>query len=77
MTDRRPTLWGLDAAFFAPLWRRVVIVALAGGWAIFELLGGSPFWAILFAGVTAVCIWQFFMVHDYDTRSNGAGRKDE
>ncbi len=77
MPEFRPTLWGLDSPFFAPLWRRVAIVVLAGGWAIVELLGGSPFWAILFGGITAVCIWQFFIVHDYDTRPKDAEKEDE
>lgn len=34
--------------FFAPLWRRVVIVGLCLGWAAFEVVTGSPGWALMF-----------------------------
>lgn len=41
--------------FFAPLWRRIVIVGLCLGWALVEVLSGSPGWALMFgaAGVYA------------------------
>ena len=39
--------------FFAPLWRRVVIVALCLGWALFEVATGSPGWALMFGAAGA------------------------
>lgn len=34
--------------FFRPLWVRILCVALPFGWAIFEMMTGNLFWAILF-----------------------------
>ncbi len=39
--------------FFAPLWRRVVIVGLCLGWALFEVATGSPGWALMFGAAGA------------------------
>jgi hypothetical protein len=40
----------LDPAhpFFRPLWRRVVVVVACLGWALIEVITGSPGWAMLF-----------------------------
>ncbi|MEQ5872730.1 hypothetical protein J4E08_22995 [Sagittula sp. NFXS13] len=48
-------------AFFAPLWRRVVIVALCLGWAVLELATGAVFWAILFGTLGLWCLYEFFL----------------
>lgn len=45
-----------------PVWVRVTIVALCLGWALFELLGGAVFWAILFGSAGAYLFYQFFVV---------------
>jgi hypothetical protein len=45
--------------WFRPIWRRVIVVALCLGWAIFEIIGGSPFWAILFGAMGLYCAHQF------------------
>jgi len=50
--------------FFIPLWRRVAVVGLTLGWAMFELISGSPFWAILFGAVGVFCAHQFFIAFD-------------
>lgn len=50
--------------FFIPLWRRVAVVGLTLGWAMFELISGSPFWAILFGAVGVYCAHQFFIAFD-------------
>ena len=57
----------LNHPFFIPLWRRVLIVALCLGWAVFELVAGSPFWAILFGaiGLYAAFVW-FLRFHPRD-----------
>lgn len=36
--------------FFRPLWRRVAVVIACLGWALFEIMTGSPGWAMLFGG---------------------------
>ena len=54
-------LFDLNHPFFIPLWRRVVVVALCLGWAVFELVGGSPFWAILFGAIGFYAAYAFFL----------------
>lgn len=49
-----------DHPFFRPLWIRIGIVAATGLWALFEFATGSPFWGILFAGISAYSAWGFF-----------------
>jgi hypothetical protein len=46
----------LDPAhpFFAPLWRRIVIV-------VFEIVTGRPFWAILFGAAGVYCAHQLLI----------------
>lgn len=55
------SLLGLNDPFFKPLWIRVGVVAFCLGWALFEYVAGSTGWAVLFAGIGAVCIWSFFI----------------
>ncbi|NVO25755.1 DUF3329 domain-containing protein [Donghicola mangrovi] len=46
-----------DDPFFAPLWRRVVIVGLCLGWAVFEAVTGSPGWALMFGAAGLYAGW--------------------
>ncbi|MFV0298774.1 MAG: DUF3329 domain-containing protein [Hyphomicrobiaceae bacterium] len=46
-------MFDLRHPFFNPLWRRVLTVAVALGWALFELATGSPGWALMFGAVGA------------------------
>lgn len=48
-------------SFFRPLWRRVAVVVICLGWAMYELATGSPFFAILFGAVGLYCVHQFFI----------------
>lgn len=50
--------------FFRPLWLRVLIVAVAIGWALFEAMTGRPGWAILFGAVGAVALWGLLLNYD-------------
>ncbi|MGP6086862.1 hypothetical protein [Antarctobacter jejuensis] len=50
--------------FFLPLWRRIVVVVLALGWALVELIGGNPGWALLFGASGLYCAHQFFVAFD-------------
>ena len=56
---------------FRPLWLRLVIVVFCDGWALFELWGGSVFWAILFGAAGAYLTYQFFVVFDPDKKRDG------
>jgi hypothetical protein len=58
MLDR---MFDLDHPFFRRLWVRVVVVAACLGWAVFELLAGSPGWAMLFAAVGLYAGYRFFV----------------
>lgn len=55
---------GLRHPFFLPRWRRVVVVALTGGWAVLEAALGNPGWALAFGAIAAVCGWEYFVVFD-------------
>lgn len=50
--------------FFIPLWRRIAVVAICLGWAGFELVAGSVFWALLFGALGLYCAHQFFIAFD-------------
>ena len=50
-----------DHPMFRPLWVRILIVALAGGWAGFEFVAGTPLWGVLFGGMAAYAGWKFFL----------------
>ncbi|XAZ25842.1 hypothetical protein LVY75_26865 [Sinorhizobium sp. B11] len=45
------------------LWVRILIVVVCFGWAIFEFIGGDPFWGVLAGGAGAysfyMLIWTF------------------
>lgn len=57
-------LFDLRHPFFLPLWRRAVTVAVAGGWAVFELSVGNTGWAMLFGAAALWCGYEFFVVFD-------------
>jgi hypothetical protein len=63
MADRRD-IFGLEHPFFAPLWRRVAVVLVCIGWAMFEFVEGSPFWGMLFGGLGIYCGWKLFFAFD-------------
>lgn len=45
--------------FFRPVWVRVAVVGLSLGWAVVELVFGSPGWAMLFAAAGLYALWVF------------------
>lgn len=49
----------LEDPFFAPLWIRVLVVVIAGGWGLFEFSAGAPMWGMIFLGISAICAWRF------------------
>lgn len=54
-------MFDLDDAFYRPLWIRVLLVAIALGWGLFEFLSGSPFFGIIFCGIGLHAGWRFFV----------------
>jgi len=54
-------LFDLHHPFFAPMWRRVVVVLFCAGWSLFEVVTGQYFWACVFAGMGALAAWQFYV----------------
>ncbi len=57
-------LFDLQVPFFKPLWIRIAVTAFCFGWTVFELVSGSPFWAILFGAMGVYCAHQFFVAFD-------------
>lgn len=51
-------MFNLRTPFFNPLYRRVLTVALALGWAVVEALGGSVGFAMIFAAMGIYAAWQ-------------------
>lgn len=56
----------MNHPFFKPLWIRVLVVSLCVGWAVFEFIGGSPFWGVLFLGMGGIAFWGLFVDFDPD-----------
>jgi hypothetical protein len=52
--------------FYAPLWRRILIVGFCLGWAAFELWNGATFWAAAFGGVGLFALWKLFVTFPND-----------
>ncbi len=59
--------------WFRPLWVRVLLVAIAAGWGLFEYHSGSEVWAIVFGAIAAFGVWSFFIA--YDPEDGGPGDK--
>ena len=54
-------LFGFHHAFFDPLWRRVATTCVVGGWSVFEYYAGAPVWGLLFAILTILAVYYFFI----------------
>lgn len=64
--DKNPIAraFNVQSAFFIPVWRRILVVAVTLVWALFELIMGGPIWAIVFLVIAIYCAHQFFIVFD-------------
>lgn len=58
--------------FFKPLWIRILVVAIAAAWGVFEFASGSAFWGTLFLGIAAYAAWGFFIAFDPDAAEDKA-----
>ncbi|SHI78067.1 hypothetical protein [Wenxinia saemankumensis] len=57
--------------FYAPVWRRVAVVALCLGWSLVEILAGSTGWAILTGALGLWCLYEFFLSPAARRRARG------
>lgn len=57
-------MFDFSHVFFRPMWRRVVIVSVCAAWGVFEIVTGSPFWAVIFFGFAGLSFWKLFLDQD-------------
>ncbi|HEV7256013.1 MAG TPA: DUF3329 domain-containing protein [Mesorhizobium sp.] len=65
-----------DHPFLRPLWRRVALVAFCAAWGLFELVSGSPGWALLFGGMAAYGAWLYLINYRPGEAPPGDTRKE-
>ncbi|NVK74996.1 hypothetical protein C0J08_19875 [Marinomonas sp. CT5] len=53
-----------DRKFFRPKWRRVAATIFCVGWTLLEWRSGETLWAVMAAGITFYCLWNFFYKFD-------------
>ncbi len=53
-----------DHPMLRPLWVRLLIVGVAGGWAVFEFMAGSGFWGTVFLAFAAYGGWALLIAFD-------------
>lgn len=67
-------MFDLQVPFFIPVWRRVLTVGITLGWAVFEVLTGSPGWGLLFGAAGLYAFYGFFIAWTpptEDTQTDG------
>ena len=57
-------MFDLDDPWFRPLWRRVLVTAVALGWGAFEFASGSPGWGMLFLATGGYAAYRLFVTFD-------------
>ena len=68
-------IFDFDHPFFRPLWIRVLTVAVAAGWGVFEFVSGAPFWGVLFCGAAALAFRGLFI--SFNPREPGPEKPKE
>jgi len=58
-------MFGFDHPWFAPLGRRIAVVAVCIIWGLVEAFTGAPAWAFLFLGAGGVAAWALLL--NYET----------
>ena len=59
-----PLINDRDRQFFAPLWRRIVLILFCFGWAAFEFWGGDQNWGYVATGIGLIAVWIFIIRFD-------------
>ena len=54
---------GEDHPFLRPLWRRIALVGFCVAWAIFEVVYGQSFWALIATGMAGYGAWIFLIAY--------------
>ena len=60
-----------DRAFFAPLWRRILLTAFVAAWSAWEWSHGESLWGTLTAGLTIYCLWAYLIAFPSGRKSEG------
>ncbi|MGB3500465.1 MAG: DUF3329 domain-containing protein [Mesorhizobium sp.] len=47
--------------FFRPLWVRLLVLAVSGGWAVVEFRNGEIIWGMIFGAFAAIGFHGFFI----------------
>jgi hypothetical protein len=66
-------LFDMDHDWLRPLWVRLLIVAIAGGWGIFELVTEQYLWATIFLVMGGYAAWSFFIAPLVTGEGSGNG----
>ncbi len=56
-------LFDLNNPFFAPLWRRILIVCILVFWGLVEFYTSNTIWAVIFLILASICLWQFYTIN--------------
>ncbi|PWR04560.1 hypothetical protein DKT77_00920 [Meridianimarinicoccus roseus] len=59
--------------WFRPLWRRVVLALVTGGWALVELAGGNTGWALVFMALAGWVVWALLVTYAPEGGAAGNG----
>lgn len=51
----------MNHPWFKPLWRRVLVIAICAGVALWDLSNGEYVWALIFGGLGGYGIYVFFI----------------
>lgn len=57
-------MFDTDDAFYRPLWIRVLLVAVALGWGLFEFVSGASIFGMIFVAIGLYAAWRFFVTFD-------------
>lgn len=67
-------LFDMNHDWLRPLWVRVLIVVVAGGWGVFEWINEQHVWAVIFLVMAGYAFWSFFLAPG---RQGEADRPDD
>ena len=55
------SVFDFQQTFFNSVWRRIVLIVVCFGWALFEFVTAAPFWGVLFGALGTYAVWQLFL----------------
>lgn len=61
MAANKTHFFDLKVPFLIPLWRRIAVVTVSLGWALFEFSTGAHLWGIVFGGMGIFAAWQLLL----------------